>query len=252
METQCKILGTCQCCDDCTSLLRQRKKFRVSGILHDWAPPCSTTVRVFFGGGVIGVFTVAALRALDIVASTGGPPGTSSKSAISSASSSSITEEVWRICLHSWIVWARLSGGGPASGFHRFMLTCGTGMTRSWASPGLSGLASPSAVLARNSLEPSAALASPSLQIRQHDEIWPALGPSSVPRLSLLHRRLLLLHLVFQDADACFGQRRCFCLCQLLPGQCKSLHLSACLQGKQHPWRILHPVEAKRRSATTL
>ena len=52
-------------------------------------------------------------------------------------------------------------------------------------------------------------------------------GPRLVPLLShglsLLHRRLLLLHLVFQDADACFGERRCFCLCQLLPGQCKSL-----------------------------
>ena len=62
---------------------------------EDWAPPCAAStgaaVRVFFGGGVIGVFPVAALRALDTVASTGGPPGAcaSSKSAISSASSSS-------------------------------------------------------------------------------------------------------------------------------------------------------------------
>ena len=46
---------------------------------EDWAPPCAASagaaVRVFFGGGVIGAFTVAALRALDTVASTSGPPG---------------------------------------------------------------------------------------------------------------------------------------------------------------------------------
>ena len=62
---------------------------------EDWAPPCAESagavVRVFFGGGVIGVFSVAALRALDTVASIGGPPGAcaSSKSADSSASTSS-------------------------------------------------------------------------------------------------------------------------------------------------------------------
>ena len=55
-------------------------------------PPCAASagaaLRVFFGGGV---FSVAAFRALDTVASAGGPPGAcaSSKSAISSASSSS-------------------------------------------------------------------------------------------------------------------------------------------------------------------
>ena len=42
---------------------------------EDWAPPAGAAMRVFFGGGVIGVFPVAALRALDTVASTGGPPG---------------------------------------------------------------------------------------------------------------------------------------------------------------------------------
>ena len=85
--------------------LRQRQKFVSLGFImaradnlracEDWAPPCiasaGAAVRVLFGSGVIGVFSVAALRALDIVASIGGPPGAclSSKSAISSASSSS-------------------------------------------------------------------------------------------------------------------------------------------------------------------
>ena len=41
--------------------------------------------------------------------------------------------------------------------------------------------------------------------------------------LSLLHPRLQLLHLVLKDAKARFGQRRCSGLCQLLPGQRKSL-----------------------------
>ena len=55
------------------------------------AASAGAAVRVFFCGGVIGVFPVAAFRALDTVDSTDGPPGAcaSSKSAISSASSSS-------------------------------------------------------------------------------------------------------------------------------------------------------------------
>ena len=92
---------TCQCWDDRTCMLRQRQQFRVLGFItaradnlwacEDWDPPCAAfvgaAVRVFFGCGVDGAFSVAALRALDTVAPTGGPPGAcaSSKSAISSA-----------------------------------------------------------------------------------------------------------------------------------------------------------------------
>ena len=51
-------------------------------------------------------------------------------------------------------------------------------------------------------------------------------------RLTLFHRRLLLLHLVLQDAKARFGHRRCSGLCQLLPGQRKSLGRSLRFVGR--------------------
>ena len=40
--------------------------------------------------------------------------------------------------------------------------------------------------------------------------------------LSLLHRRLLLQQLVFQDEDTCFGHPKWFCLCQMLPGSVRA------------------------------
>ena len=69
----------------------------------------------------------------------------------------------------------------------RLTMTCGTVVTGNGAScTSISKSVwalQPPAELARNSPGPSAALASPSLQIQQHNEIGPALGSSSVPRV---------------------------------------------------------------------